>query len=378
MSEEGQEQDKSEDPTPFKLKKAREKGQVARGVDLGFVGSLVALAAVATIAGESFAHRLADLMQYSFVAGITGKGDPLEALGVVTATYWGAFQPLLVLGAVIGVLLISLEVLQLRGFIFSTHPLKPDFSRLHPARGIKRLLSMRIVKETLKNIVKFTAYSTAALFIGQAAIETWGVRLVDAEWLVRAMENTVSRLLFVFIGLAFIFMIIDQLIVRREFHKQMRMSRREVAREAKDREGEPRFKQKRKEIHNQMREQSVALGKVPGSDMMIVNPEHFAVALRYDPRSMDAPIVRARGRNHFAQLLKRKARLHAVPVISNAPLARALYRDCRNREPIPPQHYRDVALLYRRLANTLTVGEDEGWKKNIPSEQGAIDAAEDI
>lgn len=349
MSGEGQEQNKSEEATPFKLRKAREKGQVARGMDLGFVGSLVALAAVALIAGDAFFVKLADLMRYSFVAGIDGKGDPMEALAVVGATYWGAFQPLIVLGAAVAVVLITLELIQLRGFIFTTQPLKPDFSRLNPAKGLKRIFSMRMLKETLKNIVKFTVYAAAAWFLTKAAIETWGVRLVDAGRLVQAMQQSATRLLFVFIALAFGFMVIDQIIVRREFNKQMRMSRREVTREAKDREGEPRFKQKRKEIHQQMREQSEALGRVPGSDLLVVNPEHFAVALRYDPQTMAAPEVRARGRNHFAQLMKRKARLHAVPVIPNAPLARALYKHCRSGQPIQPQHYHDVARLYRAL-----------------------------
>ena len=100
-----------------------------------------------------------------------------------------------------------------------------------------------------------------------------------------------------------------------------------------------------------MREQSEGLGKVPGSDMMVVNPEHYAVALRYDAETMSAPEVRAMGRNHFAQLMKRKARLHAVPIVSNPPLARKLYAECSKGQSIRPQHYHDVARLYRNLAN---------------------------
>ena len=352
MSDESQEQNKSEEPTPFKLRKAREKGQVARGMDLGFVGSLVALAAVALFAGHAFFARLADMMRYSFVAGINGKGDPIEALGIVSATYWNAFQPLVILGGAIIVVLVFLEILQLRGFIFTTHPLKPDFKRLNPAKGLKRIFSLRMLKETLKNIVKFAAYCSAAWFLGLSAIESWGVRLVDASWLVHAMEQSASRIVFVFIGFAFVFMIIDQIIVRKEFHKQMRMSRRELTRETKDREGEPRFKQKRKEIHQQMQEQAEGLGKVAGSDVVVVNPEHYAVALKYDPKTMAAPEVRVKGRNHFAQLIKRKARLHAVPVISNPPLARKLHAECSRGSPILPHHYHDVAKLYRRSSNS--------------------------
>lgn len=362
MSEENQDQNKSEEPTPFKLRKAREKGQVARGMDLGFVGSLVALTIVALFFGEAFFVRLATLMHYSLTAGISGKGDPVEALGAVSSGYWTAFKPLLVLGGAIVIVLVTLELIQLRGFIFTTQPLKPDFNRLNPAKGLKRLFSMRMLKETLKNILKFAVYCTAAWVIAKSAIETWGVRLVDASWLALALEQGASRLLFVFIGLAFVFMVIDQIIVRREFHKQMRMSRREVTREAKDREGEPRLKQKRKEIHKQMREQTEGLGKMPGADVLIVNPEHYAVALRYDAEAMNAPKVLVKGRDHFAQLLKRKARLHGIPIMADPPLARRLHADCRAGQPIWQDHFQDVARLYRRLREDTPISatHDEG------------------
>ncbi|MGQ7829947.1 EscU/YscU/HrcU family type III secretion system export apparatus switch protein [Altererythrobacter sp. Z27] len=349
MSDEGQEQNKSEEPTPHKLKRAREKGQVARSMDLGFVGSLTALAIVATIGGQAFFVRLAEMMRYSFTAGISGKGDPLEALGVVGATYWGAFQPLIVLGLATMVVMVTLEVIQLRGFIFTTHPLKPDFKRLNPAAGLKRLFSVRMIKETLKNVVKFIVYGFAAWLIISAAIDTWGLRLVDASWLARAMEDGGTRLLFAFIVIASFFMVIDQIIVRGEFRKQMRMGHSELKRETREREGEPRQKQKRKEIHRQMREQADSLGKVAGSDVLVVNPEHYAVALRYDPETMDAPKVVAKGRDHFAQLMKRKALLHSLPVIRDVALARRLHSDCAKDAEVMPEHYQAVAQLYRLI-----------------------------
>lgn len=351
---EGQEQNKSEEATPFKLRKAREKGQVARGMDLGFVGSLVALTAVALMAGESFFARLADLMRYSLGVGISIARAPNEAMAIVRDTYWLAFQPLLLLGAAIAIILITLELIQLRGFFFTTQPLKPDFQRLNPAKGLKRLFSVRMLKETLKNIIKFCAYAGAAWFLISGAVETYGPRTMDAARLTSAMELSAMRLMFVFIGLAVLFMVIDQLIVRQEFKKQMRMSKREVTRENKEREGEPRFKQKRRDIHAEMRQQSEGLGKIPGSDMLVVNPEHFAVALHYDPQTMAAPMVRAKGRNHFAQLMKRRARMLAIPTMANPRLARALFHESTAGKPIEQQHYYDVASLYRSMAKPLT------------------------
>lgn len=154
-------------------------------------------------------------------------------------------------------------------------------------------------------------------------------------------------------------MVVDQIIVRREFHKQMRMSRREVTRESKEREGEPRFKQKRRDIHAQMRAQAEGLGKIAGSDLLVINPEHYAVALHYDPATMDAPMVRARGRNHFAQLMKRKARLLAIPQMRDVALARALYHETNDGEPIRPDHYYGVARLYRTMRDMASGPVDE-------------------
>lgn len=347
MSE--QEQNRSEEATPFKLQRAREKGQVARGMDLGFVGSLLAFSAFLLVAGDAFAGRLMALMRLSFTSGIDRTAHPMAVLGTIEAIYWQAFQPLFVLGAIIAVVLIFLELLQLRGFLFSMAPLKPDFTRLNPAKGLKRLFSLRMVKETLKNVIKMAVYTAVTWLVITGAIATFGDSVQDAPALARAMEGAGQRLLFAFLGVAALFMVLDQVIVRGEFRKQMRMSRREVTRENREREGEPRLKQKRRELHGAMRQQSEGLRKLAGSDFLVTNPEHFAVALAYDPDAMDAPVVRASGRNHFAQLLKRKARLLGIPVIADPALARALFRDCAPGRPVLPQHFHGVARHYARL-----------------------------
>lgn len=349
MSEAEQGSDKPEEASPFKLRKARERGQVARGMDLGFVGSLLAVGCVGLIAGEGFFASLAQLMRQSLGGGISTGTDPMQALDLVASTYWAAFQPLVLLGAVLLVILITLELIQLRGFIFTLQPLKPDLQRLNPAKGIKRLFSLRMLKETLKSVLKLAVYGAAAWLLIVAALEELGPRMLDAARLAAGLQSSATRLLMAFIALAFVFMVIDQLIVRKEYSKQMRMSRRELVRESREREGEPRLKQRRRDLHAQMREQSDGLGKIAGSDLLVVNPEHFAVALHYDPKTMRAPEVRARGRNHFAQLMKRKAFLLSIPVIPHAPLARALYAGCKAGQPILPDHYHDVARLYRAL-----------------------------
>ena len=336
----GPDQDRTEEATPFKLRKAREKGQVARGMDLGFVGSLLAFTAFVLFAGPDFVHRTAQIMRFSLSEGVETAREPAQALDLLGSTYWAALAPLL---------LLVLELIQLRGFIFTSAPLKPDFSRLNPMKGLKRLFSMRMLKEALKNLVKMAVYVGLAWLMIAGALEMFAGTMTDAGRVSTAIERGGKRLLAAFIAAAFIFMVIDQLIVRGEFRKQMRMSRSEVKREVRDREGEPRLRQRRKELHQQMRQQSEGLAGMESSDVLITNPEHYAVALRYDPATMDAPVVRARGRNHFAQLLKRRARLLSIPAIADPPLARALFHDCRPDQSIGPQHFRGVARHYAKL-----------------------------
>jgi flagellar biosynthesis protein FlhB len=360
MAEQGSEQNKSEEATPFKLRRAREKGQVARGMDLGFFGGLVALAAFLLIAGQALAGTLANLMRKSLTIGIDGAADPQRAAVLTAHLYWPTLQPLLLLGGTVLVIVAFLEVLQLRGIIFSTQPLKPDFSRINPAKGLKRLFSLRMLKEALKSILKMAAYSAVVVLAVKAAIAVPGRAGVDAQGLVGAMEAAGMKLLYVFILLALFFAVLDQIIARKEFGKQMRMSHREVTREAKEREGEPRMKQKRKQLHADFVKQAKGLGNLPGSDLLVVNPDHYAVALRYEPARMSAPEVTAKARNHHALALKRQAFRLGIPIFENPPLARALHASCEPGAPVAAELYAGVADLYVKLHQAKAAAPSAG------------------
>lgn len=344
-----QEQNRSEAPTPFKLQKAREKGMVARSAELGFLGGLVALAGFGAVAGPAMVSKIAELMRKSFSSGIARATDPVQAQTVIGDLAWAAFAPLALLGATIVTVVIFLEILQLRGLIFTAQPLKPDFNRLNPATGFKRLFSMRMLKETLKTVLKSAVYAVGGWFVVKDAIARFAIAANDGDRLAGALAGAGLRLIFVFIAIAIGFVILDQILVRGEFLKQMRMSRREVTREAKDREGDPRIKQKRKQLHAEFAKQSKGIGGLPGSDLVVVNPEHFAVALRYDPEQMAAPEVSAKGRNRFALALKQEAFRLGIPILERPPLARALFRACQAGKPVPPSTYEEVAELYIAL-----------------------------
>lgn len=346
------EQNKTEAATPFKLKKAREKGMAARGMDLGFFSVLAGLALYSIIAGADMFLSLAASAKSILASSIAdaAHGNALPAL--VGSAYTTALRPIVFLASSIALIVLIFEIIQLRGITLSMHPLKPDFGRLNPAKGLKRLFSFRMLKETLKSVLKLVIYSGAAAVV---IIDFAGVAapaIVDAGTLVRHLHEGAMRIIFVFVVFALAFAILDQVMARSEFAKQMRMSRSELTREVKDREGEPRIKRRRKELHASLTRQSQALGGLPGSDMLIVNPEHYAVALVYKSPEMEAPQVRSKGRNLFALALKREAAALSIPIFESPALARALYRKCGPGEPVPPSSYRDVVDLYLKLAAT--------------------------
>ena len=359
MSEPSDEQNKSEEATPFKLRRAREKGQVARGMDLGYFGALAALAAFLIVAGSALGATLMQVMRGAFTIGMANASDPQQAGSLLAALYWPAFQPILLFAGTIVAMVLLLEVVQLRGFMFSSHPLKPDFSRINPAKGMKRIFSARTAKEAAKNVLKFAAYAIVAYLVIRAALASPGRARADADGLAHAMQSGAMRMLLLFILLALFFAALDQIIARRQYGKQMRMSRRELTRESKEREGDPRQKQKRKQLHGEFARERGGLGDIGGADLLVVNPEHLAIALAYDAAAMAAPRVRAKARNRFAQAMKREAFRLGIPMFEERALARALWDECDKGAEIGERHYRVVADLYTRLGSRNSNWADE-------------------
>lgn len=352
MAQGGEEQDKSETATPFKLDQARRKGMVARGMDLGFFTALTGFAIAAEVMGADLVQRLAQTVRRTFTVissvgaapypTIVAARESMAILGLLAAP---AFI-LLALGIVV-------EIVQLRGLVFSAEPLKPDFSRLNPAKGLKRVFSLRMLKELLKSLIKFAVYGAAAFLYIRHAGRELAQRAGNGRDLAPALVEAAGDLLLLFLILAAALAMLDQVMARREFAKQMRMSRRDVTRETREREGEPRQKQKRKQILAEILQQAAAAANVKGADVLIVNPIHYAVALRYRPELGDAPVIQARGRNAYARRMRDAARKGGVVIVRNPRLARALYHEGVVDRPISAAHFVAVADIYIMLRRAL-------------------------
>lgn len=342
------EQNKTEAPTPHKIRRARQRGMVARGTDLGFLSIIIGFSAFVLFGGADAVGKLANLMT-RLLAAAGGHGNPA---GAPLLVYRAIAQPIAIVAALaltIIVVVILLEIIQIQGLAFSAEPLKPDFNRLNPAKNLKRIFSARMIMETAKSLAKLVLYGAALYFVVSDIALPLARSPVDGAALTIAWREGLMRSLMSFALLALFFAILDQILARRDFLKQMRMSRSEVTREVKEREGEPRQKQKRKRMHAEFTKQTRGLGGLRGADVLIVNPDHYAVALRYEPARMQAPAIAAKGRNRFALLLKQRAFTWSILTISDPPLARALYAARDVGQEISPMHYKAVADLYLRL-----------------------------
>jgi flagellar biosynthetic protein FlhB len=355
---EDSEQGKTEAPTPFKLIRARRKGSVARGVDLGFFTGLTAFLGFAWVAGPSFGRIISQSIRGALIEGGTLADGHYAVLSVVALLFSSVVPPLVLLAGTIFLVVLLFEILQ-SGIVFSAEPLKPDFNRLNPTNGFKRVFSLRMLFETGKNVLKAAIYTTVAWLVIRGALRNDIGAITDARSLSALLSHTALRLLGAFVLVAFVFAVLDQIIVRRDFLKKMMMSRRELRREAREREGDPRLKQKRKQMHAEFVKASKSLRGMRSADVLVTNPEHIAIGLRYDPRTMEAPLVVSAGTSHLAQRLKRLAFIYGIPIIENRVLARELYRKSNLDKPIPEHCFCPVADIYNAIRRKSGAGDAE-------------------
>lgn len=353
------EQDRSEAPTRFKLDRARREGSVARGLDIGFLGAFAALVVYLWAMGHTLGADLALTAKRAIVSGpdvAIGSDALLQLTGGI---FSAVLRPLAILVGAVFLTVFALELVQ-TGFVFTFKPLQPNFGKLNPARGLKRLFTLRILIETAKNVLKLAVYVALAVWVIATTYRYVAPAIADGRALVDALAKTGFRLLSLFLLAAMFFAILDQLIVRRDFLKRMRMSRREVRRELRDREGDPRLKQRRRQVHREFANLTRSLRNIRGADVLITNPAHYAVALKYDTGAMAAPRVVSRGANQYALRLKRAAFLYGVVIVEDRALARALYQRCDVDREVPETCYRAVADIYRRLRGFKRDGGDVG------------------
>jgi flagellar biosynthetic protein FlhB len=342
-------QDKTEQPTQHRLEEGRNRGEVPKSSDV--VGNLVMIvfATVLTMTGGWVAVAVATATRR--MIELSGNAPALNIAFVAWTSHayapvWQALSPL-VLGLLIAA--VAGNVLQ-TGPIFTTHPFKPDFSRMNPAQAIKRVLSMRTLWELGKLLLKTLLLAAVCVsFVKQArALSEATVTALPQRMGSLLLSTFAKASIYVLLVLALV-AIVDLLFTRREFLKKMRMSRRELRDEVKRRDGDPTVKSKQLQQIRELLKKTQALSRVQEADVVVTNPTHVAVALRYRPGQMLAPTVLAKGAGMLSRQIRELATRHRVPIVRSPALARALYRECEIDGLIPEQRYDELAPIYREL-----------------------------
>lgn len=338
-----QEQDRSEEATPHKREEARKKGSVARSQDvLASAAALALLAALATLGPRLvrqclsiFSTLLSRADEWSFAQ------DSLAVwLRELVMALMRAVAPLWLLLALAAILAGMAQA----GLVFSTEPLKPDWQKLNPVEGFKRLFTMRSLFEAAKSSLKFVFFSLVLYEVVCSLLPDWllltgaGAGQVAAATADAAMRVLRYMLLAMLLAAA-----ADWLFVRRTLSKKLRMSKREVKEEYKRREGDPRIKSKLKEIRLQFLQKTQAMSRVKEADVLVVNPTHLALAIQYRRGEMAAPRLLAKGAGEMALKMREMARRHGVPILENKALARGLFNDVGVDEWIPENYFGAVA-----------------------------------
>ncbi len=338
-----QDPDKTEEATPRRKQEARKKGQVPRSTELNSVLVLLALFVILNFFGRWFYKELINYVEQYLSPGELNTELSDSNLGDLLIRHGTMFLRLfLPLG--LGALLTGLVINFIQvGAMFTLEPLKPKFSKLNPIAGLQRLFSARGFVELAKSIIKlaivaYFAYSTIRehLFLFLDMVRQTPFDVAMAVW--RIIYQVAVKICVFLLVLA----ILDYLYQRWEFRKSLRMTKREVKDEYKQTEGNPQIKNK---IRQRQREIAMRrmMQDVPKADVVITNPTHLAIALRYDSSKMAAPVVVAKGEGFIAQKIKEIAAANDVVLVENKPLAQAIYKTVDIGEAIPANLFQAVA-----------------------------------
>lgn len=336
-----QDLDRSEAATPFKLLKARERGQAARSVDAIAAGVFLAAMVFASWHGGHAIERLFEICRGSLQVA----GDPTAAglaAGAAAVEAVLLLLPFLLAVAGSAVLLSLVQT----GVMFSAEPLKFDFSRLDPAQGLRRLASMRNLFDTARAGVKLLVLGAFAAWVLRESLPRFiAGQGLPAQGTLRLLVDSATSMGLKIATLLALLSAVDFIYTRSEFARQMRMSRRELKDEFRHREGDPRIRSRLRELRLELLKRSRALRATGTADVVLANPTHYAVALRYAHGEMDVPVLVAKGAGQLAAAMREIARRHGVPVVRQPALARSLFRDMDIDGRLPAEFHAQVARI---------------------------------
>lgn len=334
--------EKTEEPSAQRLEDFREEGQVAQSKELTSLFVLIACLAVLYGLGSSLASGYMDFMRRMISEAANIDFGPSRAGSLLMLCIDEAAKIVLPIAAAGFLAGVFGSVVQF-GLLFSWKPLEPQFERINPIAGAKRVFSIASLVEGLKSILKLSAVILVTYMLLKDEI-TGSATVMDMEGaqLMAYMTSTAFRLVSgVCVGL-FVVAAIDFSYQKFRYHKSLMMTKQEVKQEHKQREGDPLMKARIKSIQREMSRKRM-MQEIPKADVIVTNPTHIAVAIRYDAEKMAAPKVVAKGADLLAQRIKEVGRKNGVPLVENVPLARALHKSVKVGGSVPRALYQAIA-----------------------------------
>jgi flagellar biosynthesis protein FlhB len=359
-------QDRTETASAKKLEEARREGRIPRSRDLTAAAVMVTAGLALTMFGNTMGAKLGELMR----SGLTLTREQALDSGQLTALFGSSAMT--ALHAIAPVLLITMVAalgapLSLGGWSFSPGVLAPDFSRLNPASGLARMFALRSWVELGKALGKFGVVVAAAVIVLWSNLDKLlglGSEPVHIA-IAHAMSLTGSALI-ALTGALVLIAAIDVPFQLWQYNKDMRMTRDELRQENREADGSPEMKGRIRALQRERAERRMIL-EVPRADVIVVNPTHFAVALRYDDKKMRAPTVVAKGVDLMAARIREVASEHKVPIFEAPPLARALHRSVEIGNEIPADLYVAVAQVLTYIFQLRTAQRDHRVLPPVPN-----------
>ncbi len=335
-------EEKTEQATGKRIDKAKSQGNVGKSMDIMGVTSLFVAFFIINIMGLYIYRNLVSNMQTS----LAGLARPDFNEKVFTTIIYDNVKDILIIVAPIlaGLLAVGLASSYLQtGLRFTTEPLKPKLTKLNPITGVKNLFSMKAVVKLLLGVLKITAASLPAYYIiKKEVVVVQNMSGVGFAGVFIYAWQAIFSLTIKILVILFLIAIIDYLYQKWQWKKDLKMTKQEVKDEKKQTDGDESTKRKIRSMQQSMLIK-LMMQDVPSADVVVTNPTHFAVALKYDSMGMNAPIVVAKGADLVAKRIKKAAKEHDIPLMEDKFLAQTLFKTVEIGQEIPPQLYKAVA-----------------------------------
>ncbi|MBS3680034.1 flagellar biosynthesis protein FlhB [Ornithinibacillus massiliensis] len=334
--------EKTEKATPKKRNDERKKGRVAKSQDVNTAFLLLFVLIMMAVFGSFMKDNMLALFQHTFTEFIhwdLTEKNVFQLFKEIMLEFAKIVGPVMIIAVVAGV---GSNLMQI-GFLFTTEPLKFDLKKIDPIQGAKRIFSLRALVELLKSFLKIVVIGSITFFV---------IWLFKDDMLMIAFKNAENALAFfarttlimgIVATIALLFLaVFDYTYQKYDFEKNIRMSKQDIKDEYKNIEGDPLIKSKIKEKQRQISMRRM-MSEIPNADVVITNPTHYAIAIKYDEEKASAPYVVAKGVDHIAFKIREIAKANNVITVENRPLARSLYASVEIGEVVPEEFYQAVA-----------------------------------